>query len=87
MTLLGFKLDVKVNSNLGRMDAVIETDTVIHIMEFKVNGTAEERLAQIKKKDYVGKYEMKRERVVIYGVEVDAEIRNIGVVLSEDVGQ
>lgn len=85
LTLLGLKIDVEVNSNLGRLDAVVETDDHIHIMEFKVNGSSSNAIAQIYKNDYPGKYALKNKDIILYGVSFSQEHRNIGDVCVETV--
>jgi hypothetical protein len=53
---LGVFVNSEVHSSNGRADAVVQTLTDVFIFEFKFNKTAEEGMAQIKKKDYAGKY-------------------------------
>ena len=36
----------------GRIDLVLKADKHIHVMEFKLNGNAEEALQQIEEKQY-----------------------------------
>lgn len=40
------------HTSRGRIDLVLQTDKFIYIMEFKLNGTAEEALQQINDKHY-----------------------------------
>lgn len=47
---MGFYTKVEYHTNEGRIDLVLQTDQYIYIMEFKLNGTAEEALQQIKEK-------------------------------------
>ena len=44
---MGFYTKVEYHTNEGRIDLVLQTDQYIYIMEFKLNGTAEEALQQI----------------------------------------
>ena len=50
-TLLGYRIKAEVNTNKGRMDAVIKTDSNIYIFEFKLDKPASKALEQIKKRD------------------------------------
>ena len=50
--LLGFYTKVEYHTSEGRIDLVLQTDKFIYIMEFKLNGTAEEALQQINDKHY-----------------------------------
>lgn len=45
--LVGFYVKVEYHTGEGRVDLVLQTDRFIYVMEFKLNGTAEEALRQI----------------------------------------
>ena len=79
-TLLGFKIRTEVKTNLGRVDAVVESNS-IYIFEFKLSGTKEEALAQIKTKKYYEKYLNKGKDIYLVGVEF--KDRNIGEYILE----
>jgi|JI10StandDraft_1071094.scaffolds.fasta_scaffold91817_2 hypothetical protein len=79
-TLLGFKIRTEVKTNLGRVDAVVESNS-IYIFEFKLSGTKEEALAQIKTKKYYEKYLNKGKDIYLVGVEF--KDRNIGEYIVE----
>ncbi|MBP7284153.1 MAG: ATP-binding protein [Leptospiraceae bacterium] len=79
-TLLGFKISTEVKTNLGRVDAVVESNS-IYIFEFKLSGTKEEALAQIKTKKYYEKYLNKGKDIYLVGVEF--KDRNLGEYISE----
>lgn len=61
----------------GRVDAVVETPCGIYVFEFKLNGTAEEALAQIMEKGYHEKYLRAGKKLTLAGVAFDAEMRNL----------
>ena len=50
--LIGFYTQVKYHTSKGRIDLVLQTDKLIYVMEFKLDGTAEEALQQIHDKHY-----------------------------------
>ncbi len=79
-TLLGFKISTEVKTNLGRVDAVVESNA-IYIFEFKLSGTKEEALTQIKTKKYYEKYLNKGKDIYLVGVEF--KDRNIGDYIVE----
>ena len=56
--LVGFYAKVEYHTSEGRIDLVLQTDNFIYIMEFKLNGTAEEALQQINDKHYALPFEM-----------------------------
>ena len=61
----------------GRIDLVLQTDKFIYIMEFKLNGTAEDALQQINDKNYALPFEMDGRKLFKIGVNFTAETRNI----------
>ncbi|WP_270310895.1 ATP-binding protein [Bacteroides xylanisolvens] len=75
--LLGFYTKVEYHTSEGRIDLVLQTDKFIYIMEFKLNGTAEEALQQINDKHYALPFETDERKLFKIGVNFSAETRNI----------
>jgi len=82
--LLGINIDGEVETNIGRIDAVMETESHIFIMEFKV-GKASEALNQIKEMKYYEKYLPTPKKIKIIGIGFDVEEKNIKEYLVEDI--
>lgn len=76
--LMGQFTDAEVRSARGRADAVVKTPKYIYVFEFKLNGTAEQALAQINDKGYLIPYLADNRQLVKIGVEFNAETRNLG---------
>jgi hypothetical protein len=76
-TLIGLRVHAEVTTNKGRIDALIETEKEIYLFEFKLQGTAEEALAQIQEKGYAQKYRSQAKPLRILGVSFDPVERNI----------
>jgi hypothetical protein len=76
--LLGQYIRSEVQSAKGRADAVVWTPERIFVFEFKLNGTAEQALAQIDAKGYCIPYQADGRTVVKVGVEFNKEDRNLG---------
>jgi hypothetical protein len=76
LKLMGIDIDCEPETNLGRVDADIQLDNDIYIMEFKL-GTAKEALAQIKEKKYYEKHLDSLKTIKLIGVGFDSENRNI----------
>jgi hypothetical protein len=55
-TLLGLDIEVECSTNKGRIDAVVKVENKVYIFEFKLHGTAEDALKQIKEREYYQKY-------------------------------
>lgn len=68
MYLSGIKVESEVNTNIGRIDGVVEFPDKIYIIEFKYNLPPEEGLQQIKQKKYYEKYLSSGKRLILVGV-------------------
>ena len=75
--LMGFYVQVEYHTNRGRIDLVLQTQNYVYIMEFKLNGSAEEALAQIRAKGYAEPFAKDKRTVYRIGVNFSDEIRNI----------
>ncbi|MCP4154226.1 MAG: ATP-binding protein [bacterium] len=82
LKLNGFVVRPEDQTNVGRIDAVLETESKIYIMEFKV-GSAQEAMKQIKTKKYFEKFQATGKAIILMGVGFDPEKRNIGDFLLE----
>jgi ATP-dependent exoDNAse (exonuclease V) beta subunit len=83
--MLGITAEAEVSTNKGRIDAVISTDHVVYIIEFKLNGTKEQALKQIKDTQYYQKYQGASKEICIIGVKFDQQERNIGGWVDERI--
>ena len=54
--LMGFYVQVEYHTSRGRIDLVLQTQDYVYIMEFKLNGSADEALAQIREKGYAAPF-------------------------------
>jgi hypothetical protein len=75
--------EVEVNTNIGRIDAVVKTAKDIFIFEFKLHGIAEDAMAQIRSMRYAEQYRDDGRRVTLVGVAFDPASRNLGRWLIE----
>lgn len=75
--LVGFYVKAEYHTSEGRVDLVLQTDKFIYIMEFKLNGSAEEALQQINDKHYALPFETDSRKLFKIGVNFSAESRNI----------
>jgi len=85
--LLGQYIDSEVKSANGRSDAVVRVPDGVYVFEFKLNGSAEEALAQINDKGYLIPYSAKTDgprKLYKIGVEFDKEEKNIGRWITEE---
>ena len=61
----------------GRVDCIVETPNYIYIFEFKLDGTAEEALAQIEEKGYARPYEADNRKLFKVGTVFSSETGTI----------
>ena len=73
----GFYVKAEYHTSRGRIDLVLQTDRYIYVMEFKLNGTAEEALQQIDDKGYLIPYQADGRELIKIGVEFSATERNM----------
>ncbi|HLP11158.1 MAG TPA: PD-(D/E)XK nuclease domain-containing protein [Flavobacteriales bacterium] len=76
LKLLHFNIESEIDTNKGRIDSVIETGSFVHIVEFKLN-SSRIALEQIEKKEYYQRYLNSKKKIIMIGVGVDAEKKNI----------
>ena len=82
--LLGFYTQAEYHTSNGRIDMVVKTDKYIYVMEFKLDGTAEEALQQIHDKGYVVPFASDTRKLYKIGVNFSKEIRGIEKWIIED---
>lgn len=83
--LVGIDMGVELSTNVGTMDAVIKTDDAIIIFEFKLRGTAQEALDQIRDKKYYERFLTSGKKIVLVGVELSMQARNVTQWLVENI--
>jgi hypothetical protein len=82
--LMGFYVKAEYHTSEGRIDIVLQTDDYTYVMEFKLNGTAEEALAQINDKNYALPFAADNRKLVKVGVNFSSTTRNIERWLTEN---
>ncbi|MEZ4867253.1 MAG: AAA family ATPase [Caldilineaceae bacterium] len=75
--LIGVRITAEVKTNQGRIDAVIELRNHIFLFEFKLNGSAQTALEQIKRHAYAQKYAHKGKPITLIGAAFATESRQI----------
>jgi hypothetical protein len=68
----------------GRADIVLETKTAVYVIEFKLDGSIEDALAQIGSRGYLDPYRLHKteqdlpKKLYKVAVNIDSKKRNIG---------
>jgi len=70
-------VDVEISTATGRIDMVLKTNTHIYVMEFKLDKSAEEAIAQIDTKDYLISYQLDDRKKVKVGINFSSETRTL----------
>jgi hypothetical protein len=75
--LMGLYVKAEYHTSEGRIDLVLQTDAYTYVMEFKLDGTAEEALAQINDKNYALPFAIDNRKLMKIGVNFSSKTRNI----------
>lgn len=75
--LMGFYTKAEYHTSEGRIDMVIQTPLYCYVLEFNLDGTAEEALQQIQEKHYTLPFEMNGQQIIRIGMNFSNETRNI----------
>ncbi len=77
LKMIGAEIIVEKATNIGRIDAVVQTKNICFIIEFKINSTAKVALKQIKTKKYYQAYQSLGKKIVLIGIAFDINLKNI----------
>ncbi len=77
MNTAGFRAQSEIQTNIGRIDMVVETHDTIFIFEFKLDETANIALEQLKQRQYYQPYLAYGYPVYAIGINFSSEKRNI----------
>jgi len=70
-------IESEVNTNDGRLDAVVKTKNYIYILEFKLNEDAQTALKQIKDKEYAEKYYGDSREKILVGINFNSKLKTV----------
>lgn len=75
--LIGFYVKAEYHTSEGRIDLILQTDQFVYIMEFKLDGTAEEAIKQINDKHYAQAFNTDKRKLYKIGINFSNKTRNI----------
>lgn len=84
---VGVAVQTEVSTNVGRIDAVMETNTHVYIMEFKRDSTAEAALQQIQEKKYYERFLGSGKTIVLLGANFNSDLRNLDHYVLATLGE
>jgi len=76
-SFLGFSVQAEVTRHKGRLDLIAETTDFLYIMEFKLDESAEDAIAQIKSRKYAMAYKNSVKRIILVGIGFSKKERNV----------
>ena len=85
-TYLGQYTTSEVSVLRGRVDAVVRTSTHVYILEFKLDGSAEEALAQIREREYAAAHRVASREVVTIGINFSSKEKRVSEWLVDTAG-
>ena len=74
---LGQFIEAEVNTSDGRIDAVVQTNTHVYLLEFKLDETAEIAIQQIQEKDYAGKHQSLGKQIIGLGINFSSTSKSV----------
>jgi len=74
---LGQFIEAEVHTSDGRIDAVVQTDTQVYVLEFKLDESAEAAIAQIQQKGYTDKYQNLGKQIIGLGINFSSASKNV----------
>ncbi|MEM6699447.1 MAG: PD-(D/E)XK nuclease domain-containing protein, partial [Bacteroidota bacterium] len=76
-SLVGAFIQSEINSATGRLDAKVETQDTLYILEFKLDQSAEIALQQIEEKNYFQAYADYPKKKVGIGINISTERKGV----------
>ena len=74
---LGEYIESEINTNNGRLDAVVKTKKYIYVIEFKLDKNGDEALQQIKDKGYAEKYYSDDRQKILIGINFSSQLKTV----------
>ena len=81
---LGQFIEAEVSTSDGRIDAVVQTDSHVYILEFKLDESADVALQQIREKGYAAKYMALQKQIVALGINFSSQTKSVADWKSEN---
>lgn len=73
--LIGLQIQAEVKMHTGRIDVVIDLPDAVYIFEFKLDGSADSALAQIREKGYADRFRPNSRPIHLIGAKFDSEAK------------
>jgi len=77
LKFLGIQIEVELSKHKGRIDAKIEVDDYLYIMEFKMDASAQKALDQIDNQQYAAAFKNTSKEIILVGIGFDSKECNV----------
>jgi len=74
---LGLQIEAEMSKHQGRIDAKIEVDDYIYIMEFKLDAKPQKAIDQIKEQKYADAFKNTSKQIILVGISFDSKECNV----------
>ena len=74
---LGLFIEAEVHTSDGRIDAVVQTDEIVYVLEFKLDESAEIAVQQMKEKAYSDKYQGLNKEIRGLGINFSSQTKSV----------
>ena len=75
--LLGMYVQAEYHTSDGRIDMVLQTPKFCYVIEFKFDGSAQDALDQISRKDYALPFALTGQQIIRVGLNISRDTRNV----------
>ncbi|MGB0931182.1 MAG: AAA family ATPase [Chitinophagales bacterium] len=75
--LLGLQVDAEMSKHKGRIDAKIEVEDYLYIMEFKLDTKPQKAIEQIKEQKYMEAFKNTSKQIILVGISFDSKECNV----------
>lgn len=86
LSLMGYNAKSELLTARGRLDMAVEFKDKVYIIEFKCNQSADKGIQQISEMGYVDNWRESGRRIILCGINFDAEKRGIGEICFKENG-
>ena len=84
--LLGIYIESQVQTSDGRIDALVQTPNYVYAFEFKLDGSANKALQQVKDKEYLQPYFHQGKQCIGIGINFSTATKKVQELLWEEIG-
>ena len=76
-TYLGLNISSEVSTSRGRCDAIVQTDTHVYLLEFKLNQSPDAAIQQIKERGYADQFRQSDKELILVGINFSSEKKEV----------